>query len=156
MAVIGWATLGFGVLLYAADRLGGTGRRLGAMNLPQALVIGLSQILALIPGTSRSGITMTAARMLGFDRSDAARFSLLLSIPTILGAGVLKGKELYETGNAQLTADAYTAAGLALVSALVAIWAMMQWLRRSTFTPFVIYRIILGLVLLVFAYGVNG
>ena len=156
MAVIGWATLGFGVLLYAADRLGGTGRRLGAMNLPQALVIGLSQILALIPGTSRSGITMTAARMLGFDRSDAARFSLLLSIPTILGAGVLKGKELYETGNAQLTADAYTAAGLALLSALVAIWAMMQWLRRSTFTPFVIYRIILGVVLLVFAYGVNG
>jgi undecaprenyl-diphosphatase len=99
---------------------------------------------------------MTAARMLGFDRAEAARFSLLLSIPTILGAGVLKGKELYETGNAQLTADAYTAAGLALLSALVAIWAMMQWLRRSTFTPFVIYRIILGVVLLVFAYGVNG
>ena len=99
---------------------------------------------------------MTAARMLGFDRSDAARFSLLLSMPTILGAGLLKGKELYETGNAQLTSDAYTAAGLALVSALVAIWAMMRWLRHATFTPFVVYRVILGVLLLVFAYGVNG
>lgn len=155
MEVIGWTTLGFGVLLYAADRLGATSRRLEAMNLPQTLVIGISQVLALIPGTSRSGITMTAARMLGFDRSDAARFSLLLSIPTILGAGLLKGMELYETGNAQLTSDAYTAAGLSLVSALVAIWAMMQWLRRATFTPFVVYRIILGIVLLVLAYGVN-
>jgi len=156
MEVIGWATLGFGVLLYAADRLGATSRRIEDVQLSQAMVIGVSQILALIPGTSRSGITMTAARTLGFDRSEAARFSLLLSIPTILGAGLLKGKELYETGNAQLTADAYTAAGLALVSALIAIWAMMQWLQRATFTPFVIYRIILGILLLVFAYGVNG
>lgn len=156
MEVIGWATLGFGLLLYAADRMGATGHRLETMGLGQAVMIGVSQISALIPGTSRSGITMTAARMLGFDRSDAARFSLLLSMPTILGAGLLKGKELYETGNAQLTSDAYTAAGLALVSALVAIWAMMRWLRRSTFTPFVIYRVILGILLLVFAYGING
>lgn len=156
MAVIGWTTLGFGLLLYAADRLGATSRRIEAMGLPHAVVIGMSQILALIPGTSRSGITMTAARMLGFDRSEAARFSLLLSIPTILGAGLLKGKELYETGNAQLTSDAYTAAGLALVSALVAIWAMMRWLQHATFAPFVVYRVILGILLLVFAYGVNG
>jgi undecaprenyl-diphosphatase len=156
MVVIGWATLGFGVLLYVADRLGATTRRVEGLGAPHAMVIGLSQVFALIPGTSRSGITMTAARMLGFDRSEAARFSLLLSIPTILGAGLLKGKELYEAGNAQLTSDAVTAAGLALVSALVAIWAMMRWLRRATFTPFVVYRILLGLVLLVFAYGVNG
>ncbi len=154
VTVIGWATLGFGVLLYAADRLGATGQRTEDLGPLRAVIIGLCQVLALIPGTSRSGITMTAARMLGFDRAEAARVSLLLSIPTILGAGLLKGKELYETGNAQLTADAYTAAGLALVSALVAIWAMMRWLRRATFTPFVIYRIILGIVLLVFAYGV--
>ncbi len=153
MEVLGWATLGFGLLLYAADRLGATGKRIEAMKLPHVVIIGVSQVLALIPGTSRSGITMTAARMLGFDRSDAARFSLLLSIPTILGAGLLKGKELYDSGNAQLTSDAYTAAALALVSALVAIWAMMRWLKHSTFTPFVIYRVILGILLLVFAYG---
>ncbi len=156
MEVIGWTTLAFGLLLYAADRLGATAHRLESMGVVQAVTIGFSQILALIPGTSRSGITMTAARMLGFDRSDAARFSLLLSMPTILGAGLLKGKELFETGNAQLTSDAYTAAGLALVSALVAIWAMMRWLRHATFTPFVVYRVILGVLLLVFAYGING
>ncbi len=154
MEVIGWTTLGFGLLLYAADRMGATSRRIEDVRLPQALIIGVSQVLALIPGTSRSGITMTAARMMGFDRSEAARFSLLLSIPTILGAGLFKGKELYDSGNAQLTADAYTAAALALVSALIAIWAMMRWLQHSTFTPFVIYRVILGILLLVFAYGV--
>jgi undecaprenyl-diphosphatase len=99
---------------------------------------------------------MTAARFLGFERTEAARFSLLLSVPTILGAGVLKGLELHETGNAQLTSDALTTAGLALVSALVAIWAMMAWLKRATFTPFVVYRIVLGTVLLAFAYGVDG
>ena len=154
--VIGWATLGFGILLYAADRFGGVTRHLENLHVPDAVIIGFSQILALIPGTSRSGITMTAARMLGFDRSEAARFSLLLSIPTILGAGLLKGLELHQTGNAQLTSDALTAAGLALLSAMVAIWAMMAWLRRATFTPFVVYRIVLGILLLAFAYGVGG
>jgi undecaprenyl-diphosphatase len=99
---------------------------------------------------------MTAARILGFDRTDAARFSMLLSMPTILGAGILKGLELYQSADAQLTADAVTAAGLALVSALVAIAVMMAWLRRATFTPFVVYRVVLGVLLLAFAYGFIG
>ncbi len=153
IAVIGWMTLVFGVVLWVADRFGGTLGRLCELRLGPALLIGLAQCLALIPGTSRSGITMTAARALGFERTEAARFALLLSMPAIAGAGLLQGLELYELGDAAVTGDAVFAAALALVSALVAITLMMAWLRRATFTPFAIYRVILGAVLLILAYG---
>ena len=123
------------------------------MSYAAALFIGLSQVLALIPGTSRSGITMTAARLLGYERSEAARFSMLLAIPAILAAGSLTGFDLYKAGDAQLTLDAAIAAGLAFVSALLAIIAMMSWLRRASFLPFVIYRILLGGGLLYWIYG---
>jgi len=153
LMVIGWTTFGFGVLLYICDKYGMTIRRIEHLSLGATLFIGLSQCLALIPGTSRSGITMTAARILGYERPDAARFSMLLSIPAILGAGTLKGLELYQSGNAQLTGDAMMAAGLAFGTALVAIALMMAWLRRATFTPFVIYRLLLGAALLALAYS---
>jgi undecaprenyl-diphosphatase len=96
---------------------------------------------------------MTAARWLGYNRSEAARFSLLLSIPTILGAGALAFKGLTEQGDIQLESDAYLACGLSFVAALIAIPAMMNWLRRATFTPFVIYRVVLGIFLLYQVYG---
>ena len=153
LLVVAWATLGFGIVLFIADRVGMTIRRIEHMRYSDAIIIGVSQVLALIPGTSRSGITMSAARILGFERADAARFSMLLSIPTILGAGTLKGLELAESGNADLTAAAAFAAGLAFLSALIAIALLMAWLRRSSFTPFVIYRILLGGILLGLAYG---
>ena len=146
--VIAWCTIGFGVLLYLADRFGMTVRRVEHLSPTGALAIGLSQALALIPGTSRSGITMTAARMMGFERAEAARFSLLLAIPAILGASLLEGLELYRLGNLQLGLDAAVAAGLAFVSAVIAIALMMIWLRRASFTPFVIYRILLGVLVL--------
>ena len=95
---------------------------------------------------------MTAARMLGFERSEAARFSMLLAIPAIVAAGTLAGLDLYEAGDARVTADALIAGGLALVTALIAIVAMMGWLRRASFTPFVIYRVGLGLALLGWHY----
>lgn len=150
--VIGWATLLFGVLLYAGDRFGLRVRRVEHMNFSSALWIGLAQIFALVPGTSRSGVTMTAARMLGFEREDAARFSLLLSIPAILAAGTLESVRLYEMENVQLTQDAALAAGFAFLSALAAIALMMKWLRRASFTPFVLYRVVLGAGLLAFVY----
>ncbi len=153
LTVVAWATLGFGIVLYIADRVGMTIRRIEHLGYSDALVIGIAQVLALIPGTSRSGITMSAARILGFERADAARFSMLLSIPAILGAGTLKGLELVESGNADLTAAAGFAAGLAFVSALIAIALLMAWLRRSGFAPFVVYRILLGSILLGLAYG---
>ena len=150
--VIGWATLGFGLVLFAADRFFMTRRRLEQMRVGSAVAIGLAQVLALIPGTSRSGITMTAARILGFERRDAARFSMLMSIPAIAAAGALKGLELYRVGDAQLTGDAVVAAGLSFGIAIVAIALLMAWLRRATFTPFVVYRIGLGVGLLVWVY----
>jgi len=154
--VIGWATLGFGIFLAITDWLGMTVRRMDHIRMSDALIIGVFQVLALIPGTSRSGITMSAARLLGFERLDAARFSMLLSIPAILGAGVLKGLELYESGNAQLTFDAVLAGGMAFATALIAIMVMMAWLRRASFAPFVFYRMVLGCILLAIGYGFVG
>lgn len=156
LEVIAWATFGFGILLYVADKAGMTLRRMEHIGVADAVFLGLAQVLALIPGTSRSGITMTAARILGMERVDAARFSMLMSIPAILGAGTLTGWDLYQRGDAQLTSDALIAGGLAFASALIAIAVMMAWLRRASFTPFVVYRVLLGGVLIAFAYGWIG
>lgn len=154
--VIAWATLLFGLLLYAADQIGLTVRRIQHMPYVHALLIGVFQALALIPGTSRSGITMTAARLLGYEREEAARFSLLLAIPAIVGAGLLLGYDLYKLGDVELTREAAAAAVLAFVSALAAIAGMMAWLRRMSFTPFVVYRVALGVGLLIWIYGFGG
>ena len=153
LTVIAWTMLGFGIVLYVTDRLGMTVRRIEHTTLGDAVVIGLAQVLALVPGTSRAGITISAGRMLGLERTDAARFSMLLSIPAILGAGGLKSWELYQADDADLTANTLVAAGLAFTAAWLAIFMMMAWLRHATFTPFVIYRVVLGAFLLGHAYG---
>jgi undecaprenyl-diphosphatase len=154
--VIGWTTLGFGILLMVADQIGMTLRRIEHLRFGDVLIIGIVQALALIPGTSRSGICMTAGRMMGMERKDSARFAMLLGIPAITGAGVLKGWELYQAGNVQVTADAIIAAGMAFVAALIAIALMMAWLRRASFTIFGVYRLILGCFLLAISYGWIG
>ena len=148
-SAVAWATIGFGILLFIADRFGMTVRRVEHMTTSGAILIGLAQTLALIPGTSRSGITMTAARFLGFERPEAARFSLLLAIPAIAGAGTLAGLDLYDTGSLEIGLDALVGAAVAFVVALAAIDLMLRWLRRAGFTPFVIYRILLGSALLI-------
>jgi undecaprenyl-diphosphatase len=99
---------------------------------------------------------MTAARFLGVERQDAARFSLLLSIPAIVGAGTLKGLELYQTSDPVLNGVVLTVGGLAFLFALVAISLLMVWLRRASFTPFVVYRFLLGGALLYYVYGPPG
>jgi undecaprenyl-diphosphatase len=153
ITVIAWTTIVFGIVLYIADRSTLTLRRIEHMTFGAGFLIGLAQILALIPGTSRSGITMTAARFLGFERVEAARFSLLLSIPAILGAGSLAGYDLYRSGNAVLGYSALVGAALAFGTALLAIVLMMGWLKRASFTPFVVYRVVLGSALLWWVYG---
>ena len=153
LEVIGWTTFGFGLLLLITDQLGMTLRRIEHLRISDAAVIGIVQALALIPGTSRSGICITAARMMGMERQDAARFAMLLGIPAIAGAGVLKGYELWKIGDARLTVDVFIAGGLSMGMALVAIALMMAWLRRATFTIFAVYRLLLGGFLLVVAYG---
>ena len=150
--VMAWTTLIFGIVLWVADRFENT-KTLDKMELPQALIIGISQTLALIPGVSRSGITMTSARFLGFTRVEAARFSLLLSIVAISGAGALSGLDLFQTGDLKLGSDVLIAIFLSFATGWISIALMMKWLSRATFTPFAIYRIILGIALLSMLYG---
>ncbi|SDG55174.1 undecaprenyl-diphosphate phosphatase [Roseospirillum parvum] len=153
LTVIGWTTLGFGIALWLADRAGMTVRRVDHLTWRDALLIGLAQCLALVPGTSRAGITMTAARVLGYERADSARFSMLLSIPTILAAGTLAGLEVQASGDLQLSHDMILAGALSCLVALAAIALMMAWLKHAGFTPFVLYRIALGSLLLWIAYA---
>jgi undecaprenyl-diphosphatase len=151
--VIAWTTLIFGLVLGLTDRLCMTVRRIEHMNYAGALFIGFAQVLALISGISRAGITMTACRILGMERRDSARFSLLLSIPTILGATALAGLELHRAGGAALRPDAAIAAALSFVTALIAISLMMRWLLHASFAPFVVYRVVLGAGLLYWVYS---
>ena len=152
VAVIGWTMLLFGLLLYWADKTGAQYRSAGTWTLKHAIAMGLAQALALIPGTSRSGITITMARKLGYDREGSARLSMLMSIPTIIASGALLTGDAMAKANAQVMLDATIAAVFAFVAALLALAVMMRLLKTVSFTPYVIYRIILGAVLLVYAY----
>ncbi|MBZ9539295.1 undecaprenyl-diphosphate phosphatase [Modicisalibacter tunisiensis] len=146
--VIALATLIFGVLLGWADWRGSRSRDLASLTFKAALIIGLFQALALIPGTSRSGITITAALLLGFDRQSSARFSFLLSIPLIIAAGSLKGLELMQTGSDAAVHDVLVGIGLSFVAALVCIKLFLAALDRIGMWPFVAYRLLLGVALL--------
>lgn len=153
VAVVGWTMLIFGLVLYWADQRGAQVKHARDWTLRDALIMGLWQAVALIPGTSRSGITITAGRMLGYDRESAARIAMLMSIPTIIASGVLLGTEVVATADAQAARDGAIAAVLAFVAALGALAVMMRLLKSVSFTPYVIYRVILGIVLLVIAYS---
>lgn len=144
--VIASTAIIFGVLMYVMDTFGERVKKMEDMTLKPALIIGLAQAVALIPGTSRSGITMTAARYLGFERPEAARFSFLLGIPAIAGAGALVTAEFLSTG-ASIPVGAIYAAGLTFFAALFAIAILMAIVKRTSFLVFVIYRIALGLLL---------
>jgi len=148
VTTLAWANIAFAGLLWAADRFGGQLHGLADMRWSATMGIGLMQICALIPGASRSGVTMTAARFFGYDRVTAARFSLLLSLPAIAGAGLLKTIDIIDAGDAQLGVDAAIVAVLSALFAWLAIRVMMSWLARASFTIFVIYRLGLGMVLL--------
>ncbi len=151
--VIAWATVGFGILLWVVDGFCMRVNRIEQLGYGSILIIGIAQVLSLIPGTSRSGITITAARGLGFERADAARISLLLSMPVILAAGGYQTMEVVQSGQLALGMDALLAAALAFVAALLAVALMMRWLRHASYTPFVIYRLILGAGLLYWVYS---
>lgn len=151
LAVIGWATLIGGALLWLADRR--TDAMAGEWRLADALLMGVAQCLALIPGMSRSGVTMTAARALGYERREAARLSMLMSIPTIIAAGVLIVRDMTKAGDMALGADAALAAFLAFLAAFASIAFLMKMLSTWSMTPFVIYRLALGIVLLILAYA---
>lgn len=150
--VIAWAMVIGGVLLWLGDRFGG--ERLGAAdwNLRDAILMGLAQVVALIPGMSRSGTTVTAARGLGYGRVEAARLSMLMSIPVIIAAATLIVLELVKSGNSALTLDAAIAAFLSFLAALGAIAVFMKMLESWSMSVFVIYRFLLGAALFYVVY----
>jgi undecaprenyl-diphosphatase len=152
--VIGWMMILFGIFLYLAHRFSPENRRAGEWRLRDALVMGMWQAVALVPGVSRSGITLTSARLLGFDRHSAARVAMLMSVPITLATGGLLGRELLQGPiGLDLLRDAAIAAVFAFGAAYLALATMMKLLRYVSFTPYVIYRVALGGVLLALVYS---
>ena len=133
----------YGLLLGLADWIGKETKRFEDMSWRDGLLVGIAQALAIIPGTSRSGVTMTAARLLGYKRVEAARFSFLLSIPAVAGAGVLIVPEIVEAG-AALATDALIAGFLTFISAFATMAFLMNFLKKASMMVFVIYRVALG------------
>lgn len=148
LVVIAFTSIFFGLLLYAADRLGRRQLTLEKLDWKMALLIGMSQVLALIPGTSRSGITMTAALAVNLNRHAASQFSFLLAIPIIAASGLLKGLEFIQMGAS--ASDWLTLLYAALIAAIVSWLCIHYFLRlieRIGFAPFVAYRVVLGIIL---------
>lgn len=146
--VIAVATIGFGLLLLMANRERAVAYDEYGLSLILAIIIGLAQTLAFIPGTSRSGITITAAVMLGMKKESAARFSFLLSIPLILGSGLYKGVSLIQSEQAVAWGSLLLGMVLSAISAFFCIHWFLRFIQKFSFTPFVIYRLLLGAVLL--------
>lgn len=150
--VIAWTTIGFGLLLWLSDAIGLRQRKLESIRLKDALIIGVAQALALVPGVSRSGITITAGRFLGLAPDAAARFSFLLAIPIIAAAG---GYGALRVAMGEASID-WSQFGLAFLLAAIAGWvcvaAFLALLKRVGLVPFVIYRLLLGVALIWMLY----
>ena len=149
--VVAYTAIIFGVLLWIADNYFPAHQRLNHMNLKQSFLIGCAQVFSLIPGSSRSGTTMTCARMLGLSRTDSARFSMLLSIPAIclavlyaLWQGWKGGLELPSVG------ESVGAVGLTFFFGFFVINFLMVWVQKASYTIFAVYRILLGIGLLIY------
>ncbi len=140
----------FGILLGIADHVGAKRRTLGQVTYPHGILYGLAQALALVPGVSRSGGTITMGLFLGYERAAAARYAFLLAIPAVFGSGFF---QLFKSWNAPdqyfSVGETIAATGIAFVVALGVIAFFMSWISKRSFLPFVIYRILLGTALLV-------
>ena len=144
----------WGIILWLADtytRKQENKKTLNQIGWKQSLFIGCAQVLALVPGTSRSGITMTAGLFSKLDRKSTAEFSFLVSVPIIFLAGITAIKDLFEVGLGNVGLS-YLGIGFvaALISGLLAVWGLMKIIQKWSFKPFVIYRILLGLIIIVF------
>jgi undecaprenyl-diphosphatase len=147
-AVIVYTLSGYGILMAIADRYGRRERSLAGVGYRDAFIIGCAQALSLVPGTSRSGITITAARFLGFERQDAARFSFLLSAPVILLAASYKFFQLITSGEAVAWGQLGLGALVAAVVAYASIDFFMRVVTRIGLLPFTVYRLILAGIIL--------
>ena len=152
--VIGFTSIVFGLLLWWADKKSEKWHSVGDIRTKQAWIFGFYQVLAMVPGTSRSGICMTAGRLMGFDRKTASRYAMLMAMPVIFLIGGYSLVSDFHSGfNFQENAEAIAlGAGVSFVSALAAIHLLMTFVERIGFLPFVVYRVLLGLFLLLLAY----
>lgn len=150
--VIGWSMLLFGLLLYWVDQKSPQTKVEADWNIKDAIKMGLWQAVALIPGSSRSGLTITAARQLGYTRTDGAKIAMLMSIPTIIASGTLLGIEVAANADWQALKIGALAALFSFAAGLFALSLMMRLLKSISFTPYVIYRFFLGILLLWIAY----
>lgn len=151
--VIGWTTLIFGILLGLADRNLKVVKYFKSLNLKDALVIGIAQILAIIPGVSRSGIVITAGLYMGFSRFDASKYSLLLSIPVIIAATTLESINLFIEKGFFFNNEMIMGIILSFCVALITIRLFMNWINKASLKIFVAYRIMLGILILIYAYN---
>ncbi|MBF0425047.1 MAG: undecaprenyl-diphosphate phosphatase [Magnetococcales bacterium] len=152
--MVGFTLIFYGLLLWLVDRRATLAKGFDLLTLRDAMIIGFAQALALVPGTSRSGITMTAALFLGFNRETAARFAFLLAIPIGVAVAILDTKELLHE---QIPLAAWEEIGVAFLtamfSALAVIHWLLGWLRRRNMTVFVVYRVLLGVVVFWLAFS---
>jgi undecaprenyl-diphosphatase len=149
----------FGVLLYVVDRRASTSLEMDDLHLRDAILIGLAQAAALQPGVSRSGVTITAARALGIERQEAARFSFLLALPIIAGAGASKGASIVGSGGlpAGFAWPFFWGIAASAVTGFLIIWLVLSYVRRGSFAPFVIYRLaVAAFVLILIVTGTRG
>jgi undecaprenyl-diphosphatase len=146
----------FGVVLYAVDRSARSDRTIEDLTVRRGGILGLAQALALQPGVSRSGVTMTAGRLMGLDRESAARFSFLLAMPIIAGAGLYKGLDLLRTGFQGYGGEFLWGFASSAISGFIVIWGLLKYLRGHDFRIFMIYRLaVAALVLGVIALGIR-
>lgn len=148
--VIAWALIILGVILWIVDRRASNEKNINGMTWVEALIIGFAQVLALIPGVSRSGSTITANRFLGFDRKSAATFSFLMSIPIISAAVILETPKLFAAGDFTLAVVVGILASA--VSGVFAITVLLRYVARHSYGVFALYRIALGVVMLLMYY----
>jgi len=147
-SVIVYTLAGYGILMALADRFAPSHRNIASVRIRDAVIIGCAQALALVPGTSRSGVTITAGRLLGLERADAARFSFLLSAPVILLATLFKGFQLIVGDDAVAWGQLALGAVVSAVVAYLSIEFFMRFVSRIGLAPFAIYRIVLAALIL--------
>ena len=152
LEVIGWMSLIFGILLYISDKSKVTKKIDTEFTNKSAVYIGLFQVLALIPGVSRSGITITSGRMLGFNRFDSAKISFFLSIPTLTAASIIGIYNIYKEGSSELNFLAIIAVIFSFIFSYVTIALFFNFIKKFSLNIFIIYRIILSLFILTIVY----
>ena len=152
LEVIGWTTLIFGILLYISDRSKITKKINMDFTNRTAIIIGLFQVIALIPGVSRSGITITSGRILGFNRYDSAKISFFLSIPTLAAASILGMYNIYREGSSELNFLAIVAVIFSFIFSYFTVTLFFKFVRKFSLSLFVVYRIVLALLILATVY----